>query len=104
MKFIRPICRRCFSQSRSWGSHLHLSVPIGIILLICTALYARTRHLRVGAVLAHGISWWRGLVTDCAIGDPLFFNTLFPVYFAIFLWAGVCLREPRLPACMPVRK
>jgi hypothetical protein len=37
------------------------------------------------------------------IGAPLFGNTLFPIYFAVLLWAAIYLREPRLRALIPVR-
>ncbi len=101
MKLIRPLpVTQAMTQL---GFPVHLSVPIGIILLICTALYAFTPTSVFGAVLLTGYLGG-AVVSQLRIGAPLFFNTLFPVYFAILLWAGVYLREPRLQALIPVRK
>ena len=35
--------------------------------------------------------------------NPLFSQTLFPVYFGILVWAGLYLRVYRLRALIPVR-
>ena len=37
------------------------------------------------------------------VGDPLFSYVLFPVYVVALHWAGLCLREPRLSALLPLR-
>ncbi|MGA9717749.1 MAG: DoxX family protein [Acidobacteriaceae bacterium] len=100
MKLVRPLpVTKAMTQL---GFPLHLSVPIGIILLICTALYALPSTAVFGAVLLTGYLGG-AVVSQLRIGAPLFFNTLFPLYFAIPLWAAVYLQEPRLRTLMPVR-
>jgi hypothetical protein len=84
------------------GFPLHLSVPIGIILLVCTGLYALPSTAVFGAVLLTGYLGG-AIVSQMRIGAPLFSTTLFPIYFAVLLWAGVYLREPRLRALIPIR-
>jgi len=72
-----------------------LIMPIGIILLICTILYAIPRTSLLGAVLLTG--YFGGAVaSNFRVENPLFSNTLFPIYFAILVWAGVYLRNPSL--------
>jgi hypothetical protein len=77
-------------------------VPLGIIVLICTILYAVPRTAILGAILLTG--YLGGAVsTHVRAGDPLFSHILAPVYFAVILWIGLYLREPRLSALVPLR-
>jgi hypothetical protein len=72
-----------------------LITPIGIILLICTILYAIPRTSFYGAILL--TAYLGGAVASCLrIEAPLFSNTLFPVYFAILVWAGLILRSSKV--------
>jgi hypothetical protein len=77
-------------------------VPIGIVLLICTALYAIPSTAVLGALVLTGYLGG-AVVSQMRIGAPLLGNTLFPIYFAVLLWAGIYLREPRLRTLIPVR-
>jgi DoxX-like protein len=70
-------------------------IGLGIVLLACTVLYLIPRTAVLGAILLTG--YLGGAVaTHVRIGDPLFSHTLFPVYLAVLLWGGLCLRDPRL--------
>jgi DoxX-like protein len=80
----------------------HLSVPIGIILLVCTLLYVLPQTAVFGAVLLTGYLGG-AIVVQMRIDAPLLSTTLFPIYFAVLLWAGIYLREPRLRALIPIR-
>ncbi len=73
----------------------NLITPIGIILLVCTILYAIPRTAVLGAVLTTGYMGG-ALASGLRIEAPLFSNILFPVYFSILLWAGLYLRSERL--------
>lgn len=84
------------------GFPLHLSVPIGVILLVCTLLYALPATAVFGAVLLTGYLGG-AIVVQMRIGAPLLSTTLFPIYFAVLLWAGIYLREPRLRPLIPIR-
>jgi DoxX-like family len=77
-------------------------VPLGIVVLICTILYAIPPTAVLGAILLTG--YLGGAVaTHVRAGDPLFSHVLAPVYFAILIWGGLYLREPRLGSLVPLR-
>ena len=77
-------------------------LPLGITVLICTILYAVPRTAVLGAILLTG--YLGGAVaTHVRAGDPLFSHILAPVYFALILWIGLYLREPRLSTLVPLR-
>lgn len=79
------------------GYPASMVLPIGLILLICTVLYAIPRTAFLGALLLTG--YLGGAVaTHVRVGNPLLGYTLFPVYFGILLWAGLTLRDARLRA------
>lgn len=78
-------------------------VPIGIVLLACTLLYAFPRTAIFGAVLLTG--YLGGAVaSQVRAGNPLFTHVLFPVYFACLLWGGLYLRDANLRALVPLRR
>ncbi|HKD84804.1 MAG TPA: DoxX family protein [Terriglobales bacterium] len=71
--------------------------PIGIILLLCTILYAIPRTSLLGAVLLTG--YLGGAVaSNVRLSYPLFSYTLIPVYMGVLVWAGLILRDARLRA------
>ena len=75
---------------------------LGIVALICTALYAWPRTATLGAVLL--TAYMGGTVaTHLRAGSPLFTHMLFGVYLALLAWGGLYLREPRLKALLPFR-
>lgn len=75
---------------------------IGGIELVCLILYLVPRTAVLGAVLMTG--YLGGAVaTHVRISSPLLTHTIFPVYVALLLWAGLYLREPRLRALAPLR-
>ena len=78
-------------------------VPLGVILLISTALYLIRRTSVLGAILLTG--YLGGAVaTHVRVGGGLF-PILFPVFFGILLWGGLYLRDERLRALLaPVRR
>jgi DoxX-like protein len=78
-------------------------VGLGVVVLICVVLYIIPNTAVLGAILLTG--YLGGAVaTHVRHGDPLFSNVLAPVYFAILLWGGLYLREPRLSTLFPLRK
>ncbi|MGH9686466.1 MAG: DoxX family protein [Candidatus Acidiferrales bacterium] len=87
------------------SARLHLSVAdtvgIGIVLLICTALYAIPRVSILGAILLTG---YLGGATSIQLQahNPLFENS-FPVIFGVLVWAGLFLRDVELRAMFPLR-
>lgn len=101
MKLVRPL--PVTQAMAKLGFPQDLSVPIGVVLLICTALYALPRTSVFGAVLLTGYLGG-AVVSQMRINAPVLGNTLFPVYFAGLMWAGLYLRESRLAALLPLRK
>lgn len=78
-------------------------VSLGIALLVSTILYAIPRTAVLGAILLTG--YLGGAVaTHVRVAHPLFTHTLFPVYFAVLIWGGLVLRDPRLGALLPLRR
>jgi hypothetical protein len=76
---------------------------LGLLLLVCVALYVIPRTSVLGAILLTG--YLGGAVaTHLRVGDPLFSHVLFPVYMGILLWGGLYLREERLHALIPLRE
>lgn len=75
---------------------------IGVIQIVCLIVYLVPRTSVLGAIL------WTGylggaIATHVRVESPLLTHTLFPIYVAALLWAGVWLREPRLRALLPLR-
>ncbi len=84
------------------GFPASLAPGIGIVLLICVALYVIPRTSVLGAVLLTG--YLGGAVAaQVRVGKPLFGYILFPVYVALVLWGGLYLRDERLRALIPIR-
>ena len=79
-----------------------LGRTIGVIELVCLALYLNPRTSVLGAVLFTGVMGG-AIATHMRVGDPLFSHVLFGVYLGAVLWGGLWLREPRLRALFPVR-
>ena len=76
--------------------------PLGVILAICTILYAVPRTAILGAILLTG--YLGGAVaTHWRVGNPLFSHILFPVYLGIMLWGGLYLSDPKVSALIPWR-
>jgi hypothetical protein len=77
-------------------------IPLGLIEVGCLIAYLVPRTSVLGAIL------WTGylggaVATQVRVGSPLFSQTLFPIYVAAFLWAGLWLRDQRLRAVVPLR-
>lgn len=74
---------------------IELMPTVGTILLLCLALYVIPRTSVLGAVLL--TAYLGGAVAShVRVSNPLFSHTLFPVYIAILLWAGLYLRDRRV--------
>ena len=85
------------------GFPVELAVGLGIIEIICLALYVFPRTSILGAILLTG--YLGGAVaTQLRIGAPLFSTTLFPIYIGILVWGGLYLRDEQLRALISVHK
>jgi hypothetical protein len=74
-------------------------LPIGLIATVLLILYVIPRTAVLGAIL------WTGylggaIATHVRVANPLFTHVLFPIYVAVFIWAGLWLRDPRVRAML----
>ena len=73
---------------------------MGLILIICTILYAIPKTSVFGAILLTG--YLGGAVaTHYRLFNPLFSHTLFPVYMGVLVWGGLLLRYNQLKIILP---
>ncbi|MGQ0543434.1 MAG: DoxX family protein [Blastocatellia bacterium] len=97
-KFVKP--EPVVTGTVELGYNESVIVPLGIVLLICTILYAIPQSAVLGAILLTG--YLGGTVaTHVRVGNPLFSHTLFGVYLGILLWLGLYLRDSRVRALIP---
>ncbi|MBO0719346.1 MAG: DoxX family protein [Blastocatellia bacterium] len=77
-------------------------VGIGIVLLVCTILYAIPYTAVLGAILLTG--YLGGAVaTHVRIGDPTS-KVIIPVIVGMLIWGGLFLRDERLRKLLPLRR
>ena len=74
---------------------------LGIVTLVCTALYAWPRTAMLGAVLLTGLMGG-AIATHLRLDHPLFTHTLFGIYLGLLLWIGLWLRDERVRRMMPL--
>ena len=75
---------------------------VGVVVLTFTLLYLIPRTAVLGAVLL--TAFLGGAVaTQLRAGMPMF-EDAFPVFFALVVWGGIYLREPRLCSLLPLRR
>ena len=73
---------------------------LGVVTLVCTALYAWPRTAMLGAVLLTGLMGG-AIATHLRLDHPFLSHTLFGVYLGLFLWGGLWLRDERVRRIMP---
>ncbi len=76
---------------------------LGAIELVCLLLYVVPRTSVLGAVVLTGYLGG-AIATNLRVANPLFSNTLFPVYLGILLWGGLYLRNLQLRALVSFRR
>jgi hypothetical protein len=79
------------------GFQPHHMLTIGLIEVVCLALYLAPRTAVLGALL------WTGylggaIATHFRLDNPLFTHTIFPLYVAALIWGGLYLRDARVRA------
>jgi hypothetical protein len=77
-----------------------LVLPIGIVALGCTLLYAIPKTTILGAILLTGYMGG-ATATQVRLEDPWFF---FPVAIGGLAWLGIFLRDERLCTLIPLRR
>jgi ABC-type transport system involved in cytochrome c biogenesis permease component len=97
IKFVKPA--PAIEAFGHLGLPVSLSIDLGILLLVCTVVYAIPRTSLLGAILLTG--YLGGAVAiHMRAGDPLLSHVLFPVYLGVLVWTGLALRDARIHALM----
>ena len=85
------------------GYPVSLALAIGLIELICIAVYVIPRTSFLGAVLLTG--YLGGAVaTHVRISSPLFSHVLFQICIGLLIWGGLYLRDSRLRELVLLRR
>jgi hypothetical protein len=84
------------------GYPLSASVGIGILALVCTAIYVTPRTSIFGAILMTG--YLGGAVSTHVRAGSTLFETIFPVILGTLMWAGIYVRDAQLRKLIPVRR
>lgn len=81
------------------GFPINLSMTLGLIEIVCLALYLAPPTTLLGALL---LTAYLGGATaiHVRIGDPFYF----PVLMGVLLWLGLFLRDERFMAFLPARR
>jgi hypothetical protein len=79
------------------GYPVSLSAGIGILELVCLAIYVVPRTSLLGAVLLTGFLGG-ATATHVRVEDPLLTHVFFPIYVGLLVWGGLLLRDGRLRA------
>lgn len=80
--------------SRQLGLPASLAPVIGIVLLICTAIYVVPTTRMLGAILLTG--YLDGAIAMHVRAENGAFPILFSAAFALLAWIALVLRDPRL--------
>ena len=100
MKLARPQVVIDATKQIGWPADPMVLTALGLILLVCTALYAIPRTAVLGAILLTG--YLGGAVASHARnGDPLLTHDLFGVYLGLFVWGGLWFRDARIRSLIP---
>lgn len=101
MKLVKPPV--VVSGTVELGYTESVIVPLGILLTLCTVLYAIPRTSVLGAILLTG--YLGGAVaTQVRVGNPVSTHILFPVYLGVLIWLGIYFRDERLRSLVPLTK
>ena len=77
-------------------------IPLGVVLTLCTILYALPRTAMLGAILLTG--YLGGAVATHVRAATGWFSILFPVIAGVLLWGGLYWRDERLRVLLPLRR
>ena len=78
-----------------------LVVTIGVVELICLAVYVIPRTSMLGAILLTG--YLGGAIATQVRAGASLFSIVFPVIIGALLWGAIFLRDERLRALVLVR-
>ena len=86
-----------------YGPSESLARSLGLVTIVCTALYAVPPTSILGAILLTGYLGG-AMASHVRIGSPLFTHTLFGLYLGLMVWGGLWLRDRNLRSLIPFRR
>jgi DoxX-like family len=98
---VRPVIETM--EDLGFASTPALARALGLLLLLCTLLYATPKTALPGAMLLTGYLGG-AIAIHLRAGSPLFSHLLFPVYMGLLMWAGLLLRSPQARAAFALSK
>jgi hypothetical protein len=90
---LEPVTRSM--RELGFASTDGLARGLGVLLLVCTLLYAYTRTSLLGALLLTGYLGG-AIAVQLRAGNPLFSHVLFGAYVGLALWLGLLARDGRI--------
>lgn len=87
----------CVEGTARVGYHDSVLVPLGLVLLASTVLYAVRRTAVLGAILLTGYLGG-ATATHVRLGEPF----VMPIVFGVIVWGCLYLRDERVRALLPL--
>lgn len=84
---------------KKFGYPIDVAVPLGIVELVCTALYAIPQTAVLGAILLTG---YLGGATATHVRLMEDFSA--PIIMGVMIWLGLFMRDARIRALVPWRR
>ena len=85
--------------SAKLGLATHVIPILGVVLLLCTLLYAFRPTAPLGALLLTG--YLGGAIATHVLINDVAFTMLFPIIMGVLLWVGLLLRDRRMKVLLP---
>ncbi len=82
-----------------WPATAEMARGLGLLALLCTALYSVPRTSLIGAILLTGYLGG-AIATQLRVEAPLFSHVLFGIYLGLMIWGGLVLRDARVRAIL----
>jgi hypothetical protein len=98
MKFVKPEGFEKEFEGK-FGFPVSVATPLGVVELVCTALYAIPQTSVLGAILLTGYLGG-ATATHVRVNDPF----IAPIIIGMVVWGGLYLRDPRVRALLPFRR
>jgi len=90
---IKPVIEAM--QDLGFSASETLARGLGVLLLLCTAVYAVPKTALLGAILLTGYLGG-AIAVHLRAGNPWFSHILFGAYLGVFLWAGLLIRNAQV--------
>lgn len=94
---LAPVMEAC----QKMGISPEMAVGIGLLLLVCTAIYMVPRTTVLGAVLLTG--YLGGAAATHVLQHAGSFPVAFAIAFGVLVWLGIMLRDPKI-ACWMLKR